>query len=492
MSHVRPAAVAGLFYPASPRELDAAVRAMLAAAPPTAADEPLPKAIIAPHAGYVYSGPVAATAYARFARLKGRVQRVVLIGPSHRVWLEGLAVPRCDAFATPLGPVALDRAAIEDVLSLAAVTELDAAHAEEHCLEVHLPFLQEVLGTFTIVPLVVGDARTDDVAAVLDRLWGAEETLIVVSSDLSHYLTYDSARTLDAATCRAIETLDAAAIGREQACGGAAVKGLLALAKRRHLRVRTLDLRNSGDTAGDRRRVVGYGAWVFSEPSADKPNRRSDQEAAAGPTAPSASSSARDLLQANGETLLLLASASIDHGLRYGRPLPVELRDYPEGLRGKGASFVTLTLDGNLRGCVGSPEAYRPLAEDVSVNAFAAAFRDSRFERLSPAERSGLTLSVSVLTPPVRIFCMTESELLADLQPNTDGLIIESRGHRALFLPQVWTMLPQPKAFVHQLKAKAGLAADYWAPDFQAWRFHAASISSAGLANPAALWEPHP
>lgn len=492
MSHVRPAAVAGLFYPASGHELDATVRALLATVPPPAADEPLPKAIIAPHAGYVYSGPVAATVYARLGQLKGRVQRVVLIGPSHRVWLEGMAVPRCDAFATPLGPVALDRTAIRDLLSLDAVTELDAAHAEEHCLEVHLPFLQEVLGTFTIVPLVVGDARTADVAAVLDRLWGADETLIVVSSDLSHYLTYESAQALDAATCRAIETLDAAAIGREQACGGAAVKGLLVLAERRHLRVRTLDLRNSGDTAGDRRRVVGYGAWVFSEPSPGQLRRRDDQQAATEPTAPSASVDARQLLRAHGETLLHVAFASIDHGLRRGRPLPVELRDYPEGLRANGASFVTLTLDGSLRGCVGSPEAHRPLAEDVSINAFAAAFRDSRFARLTPVERDGLSVSVSLLTPPVRIFCTTESELLADLQPNTDGLIIESRGHRALFLPQVWTLLPQPHAFVQQLKAKAGLAQDYWAPDFRAWRFNAFSVSSAGLANPAALWGPHP
>lgn len=488
MSHVRPAAVAGMFYPASQRELDATVRAMLAAVPLPTADEPLPKAIIAPHAGYVYSGPVAATAYARLVRRKGQVQRVVLIGPSHRVWLEGLAVPRCDAFATPLGSVAVDREAVADVLALDAVTVLDAAHAEEHSLEVHLPFLQAVLGTFTIVPLLVGEARPTDVAAVLERLWGGDETLIVVSSDLSHYLSYESAQTLDAATCRAIETLDPAAIGREQACGGAAVKGLLTLAKRRQLRVRTLDLRNSGDTAGDRRRVVGYGAWVFSEPP--KGEKRSDDgRAAAGE--PGATGGARQVLRAHGETLLFLASASIDHGLRRGGPLPLNIRDYPEALQAKGASFVTLTLDGSLRGCVGSPEAYRPLAEDVSLNAFAAAFRDSRFSRLQPLERDRLTLSVSLLTPPVRIFCTTESELLADLQPHADGLIIESRGHRALFLPQVWAMLPQPRAFVQQLKAKAGLAMDYWAADLQAWRFHAVAVSSAGLANPAALWEPH-
>lgn len=265
MTQVRAPAVAGMFYPDRARDLTAILSDVLAEAAKKAEPGPAPKAIIAPHAGYVYSGPIAAAAYARLQPLADTISRVVLIGPSHRVPLRGLAVPSVEAFETPLGRIELDRAAIADLLQLPQVREWDAPHAEEHSLEVHLPFLQQILRRFSFVPLVAGDASPEDIAEVLERLWGGPETLIVVSSDLSHYLDYATARRLDEATCRAIERLDASAIGYDQACGRVPVAGLLTLARRRHLRATTLDLRNSGDTAGDRRRVVGYGAWMFTE-----------------------------------------------------------------------------------------------------------------------------------------------------------------------------------------------------------------------------------
>lgn len=267
MRTIRPAAVAGMFYPDDPRELRATLQAMLsdaAEAPAEALGGPAPKAMIVPHAGYVYSGPIAASAYARLRPAAARIRRVVLIGPCHRVAVRGLAVSGADAFATPLGTVPVDRPAVETVLALPFVQCLDAAHEAEHALEVHLPFLQSVLGEFSLVPLVAGDAAPAEVAAVLERLWGGEETLIVISSDLSHYLPYDAAREIDRRTCSAIERLDPAAITWEQACGRVPVSGLLLAARRHGLAVTTLDLRNSGDTAGDRRRVVGYGAWMFT------------------------------------------------------------------------------------------------------------------------------------------------------------------------------------------------------------------------------------
>jgi AmmeMemoRadiSam system protein B len=250
-----------MFYPADARELHAVVERLLAAA--AVADEPPPKAIIAPHAGYIYSGPVAATVYARLRPLAGRVERVVLLGPSHRVAFRGLATSSADFFHTPLGDVPLDREAIARAEGLPQVTSLDAAHRAEHSLEVHLPFLQSVLGTFRLVPLVVGDADPDSTAEVIDLLWGGEETLIVVSSDLSHYHDYDTARRLDAATTTAIERLDPSAVHYDDACGRNPINGLLRVARRRRLTARTLDLRNSGDTAGPRDSVVGYGAYVF-------------------------------------------------------------------------------------------------------------------------------------------------------------------------------------------------------------------------------------
>jgi AmmeMemoRadiSam system protein B len=259
---VRRPAVAGLFYPAEPRELAGEVRALLRGA--ARGSGPPPRALIAPHAGYVYSGPIAASAFARLGSLRGVIRRVVLIGPSHHVAFRGLAVPSADAFETPLGEVPVDRAAVDRLLSLRQVVERDDAHAREHSLEVQLPFLQEALGTFALVPLAAGDASAEEVAEVLERLVDEPATLVVVSSDLSHYHDYETARRMDARTSRAIESLDPEPLDGESACGCVGMRGLLVLARRRGLSARTLDLRSSGDTAGSRGQVVGYGAYAFA------------------------------------------------------------------------------------------------------------------------------------------------------------------------------------------------------------------------------------
>ena len=259
--HLRPAAVAGMFYPESATVLAHEVGQMLAAAPALPALHP--KAIIVPHAGYIYSGPVAASIYAPLERLRGTVRRVVLLGPTHRVAVDGLALPASAAFSTPLGIIPIDGPAVEAIRGLPQVVISDAAHALEHSLEVQLPFLQTVLDEFSLLPLAVGRATAAEVAEVLECLWGGDETLIVISSDLSHYLPYDTARNTDAATARHIVALDPH-IDHQQACGATPVNGLLLAAQRHGLEARLIDLRNSGDTAGDRSRVVGYGAFSFS------------------------------------------------------------------------------------------------------------------------------------------------------------------------------------------------------------------------------------
>lgn len=261
MASVRPPAVAGMFYPDDPRELRAMLTEFLGVTSPAGA---VPKAIIAPHAGYIYSGPVAASVYARLKPARGVITRVVLLGPSHRVPFRGLALSSAARFTTPLGDIALDQEAAGQIKTLAQVKVLDRAHADEHSLEVHLPFLQEVLGEFTLVPLVVGEASAEEVGEVLERLWGGPETLIVVSSDLSHYHDYATARRMDTATSEAIEALRYEDIGYDDACGRIPVSGLLHVARRRGLHGKTVDLRNSGDTAGPRKEVVGYGAYVFN------------------------------------------------------------------------------------------------------------------------------------------------------------------------------------------------------------------------------------
>lgn len=263
MSQIREPAVADYFYPSASDELTSAVDAYLDAVPPAAAG-PAPKALIVPHAGYLYSGPVAATAYARLSTARESVRRVVLMGPCHRIPVNGLALSSADFFRTPLGDIPIEHVSAA-TMSLPGVLVSDRAHQSEHSLEVHLPFLQRVLDAFTLIPVAVGEATPEHVAGLLDALWGGPETLIVISSDLSHYLRYDEAVVTDRGTCTAIERLDPDAIGPEDACGCFAIRGLLLQAKRRGLRVTTVDLRNSGDTAGARGQVVGYGAWTLGK-----------------------------------------------------------------------------------------------------------------------------------------------------------------------------------------------------------------------------------
>ena len=263
MSTVRQPAVAGSFYPSDPGTLRSQVRGYLEEAAIRApGSKEWPKALIAPHAGYVYSGPVAATAYARLAGALSTVTRVVLLGPAHFVPVRGIATTGFASWSTPLGEVAIDADARERALALPAVFVDDEANAPEHSLEVHLPFLQEVLGDFTLAPFAVGQTHPEHVARLLAELWGGDETVVVVSSDLSHYHDHRAATELDRATAAAIEALDPAGVGLDSACGVFPVRGFLVAARERSMRLETIDLRTSGDTAGSRDRVVGYGAFV--------------------------------------------------------------------------------------------------------------------------------------------------------------------------------------------------------------------------------------
>jgi AmmeMemoRadiSam system protein B len=262
MTVIREPAVAGQFYPGNTTELSTTINVFLDEAP--IQEGPAPKALIVPHAGYIYSGPVAATAYARLRPYRERYTRVILLGPCHRVAVQGMALSGADVFRTPLGDVPLDKNTIAN-LDMPDVNVIEATHQFEHSLEVHLPFLQTVLESFSLVPLVVGDAKPETVADVIDALWGGPETLIVVSSDLSHYLPYEEARITDKTTCEAIENQNTKNIDHQCACGATPIGGLLIATKRRGMKAITLDLRNSGDTAGDKSQVVGYGSWIFAD-----------------------------------------------------------------------------------------------------------------------------------------------------------------------------------------------------------------------------------
>lgn len=260
MQSIRPSAVSGMFYPGNPGVLEHDVRAMLVAAHSVGIS---PKALIVPHAGYVYSGAIAASAYAALKNVASRIRRVILLGPTHRVPVRGLALPGADAFATPLGTVQIDSEATKIIAHLPQVVVSPQAHEQEHSLEVQLPFLQTVLTDFKLLPLAVGMATAEEVAEVLELLWGGDETLIVISSDLSHYLPYDMAKRVDGATVQSVLDLTQGIL-HEQACGATPINGLLLSALRHHLAPHLLDLRNSGDTAGSRDGVVGYAAFAFT------------------------------------------------------------------------------------------------------------------------------------------------------------------------------------------------------------------------------------
>jgi AmmeMemoRadiSam system protein B/AmmeMemoRadiSam system protein A len=430
MGSIRPAAVAGLFYPREARALRGQVEELLAGVEHLTPRLGFPKALVVPHAGYVYSGPIAAHAYEELRSARSIVQRVVLLGPVHRVAVRGLATPSAEAFDTPLGRVPLDRPALEALHALPQVVQSDRAHAMEHSLEVQLPFLQTILGEFSLVPLAVGTASVEEVAQVLERLWGGAETLIVISTDLSHYHSYDEARGIDRMTLARIAA-HACDLDHEEACGATPLNGLLAIAQRRGIAPRLLAACNSGDTAGGTDRVVGYSSFALYDGS-----EVTQREA--------------------GDALLRIARGAIEQKLG----ISTAPRLQAPWLQQAGATFVTLMKNGELRGCLGSLQATRGLALDVAENALGAAFRDPRFAPLTAAEWPHCHVEVSLLSTPKPLRFGDEADLLRQISPGEDGLILESGEHRATFLPQVWRSVPDRRSFLGELLRKAGLPED--------------------------------
>lgn len=432
MATLRPPAAAGAFYPGDPQALLGEVDELLDGVESLEVRFGHPKVLIVPHAGYIYSGATAAHAYSELIPARGLVKRVILLGPVHRVAVRGLALPGVDLFATPLGRIPLDAEAVRSLADLPQVVTSAPAHAMEHSLEVQLPFLQRVLGEFSLVPLAVGDASREQVAEVLERLWGGPETLIVISTDLSHYHEYETARKIDGDTAERISRLETG-LNHQQACGATPLNGLLALAKKKGLSIRRLSVCNSGDTAGGRGRVVGYSAFAL-----DESGTVSREEA--------------------GRTLISMARAAIGAKL-VGSEAPKA--DGAPWLIQPGATFVTLTREGRLRGCIGSLAPQRPLGADVIANAEAAAFRDPRFPAMTQDEWPGTQTEVSLLSPAKSIRFSDEADLLEKIVAGEDGLILEAGGRRGTFLPQVWESLPDKVQFLTQLKLKAGLPADF-------------------------------
>lgn len=453
MQAVREPAVAGTFYPNDPVTLSSLIDTYLEGEP-VSSDSP--KALIAPHAGYIYSGPVAGSAYRLLTPFHNKIKHVVLLGPSHRVGFDGMAVPHATTFRTPLGDIPLAVETINRIVSHPAINYRDDAHAAEHSLEVHLPFLQQVIDDFDLVPIVVGEASADDVADVLNTLWAGEDTLIVISTDLSHYLPYEAAQRTDANTIQKIESLKPTLRGHE-ACGCLAVNGLLQYLKANGMTIDTVDARNSGDTAGDRDRVVGYGAWRISG------ERRVAERESWSPS--------------EKQTLLQLAREAVRSPLEGEDTFNVNLDRFTRRLKEQRASFVTLNINEQLRGCIGSLAAHRPLVLDVAHNAQAAAFKDPRFRPISHEEYQQIDVHISILSKPTPLLVDSRQALENALRPDIDGLILKEGSNHATYLPSVWSQLPDPAQFIRELRRKAGLHPDGWSQSIEVFTYTTVEFS---------------
>jgi AmmeMemoRadiSam system protein B/AmmeMemoRadiSam system protein A len=451
---VHPPQVAGMFYPAAPDALNALIADVRKHARPDGGVAP--KVVIAPHAGLFYSGAVAATAFGAWARRVEPPRRIVIIGPAHRVAFSGVAVHPASKWRTPLGEIPVAGVTHAGLAQAPGIIVDPRPFAGEHSLEMHLIMLQTMLpAPFEIVPILVGDADPGSVVEALRRVWGGPETVVAVSSDLSHFLDQTSAQSIDSDTVRRIEMLDAAALDGRRACGFLPIKGALEIAAERDMRVSGLHLATSADVGADASRVVGYGAFALEY-----------------------AASAR-LAETDRERLLSACMVALGVVTRNGgKAPPPTLAAVSPALSSWRATFVTLTENAQLRGCIGSLDPRRTLIDDAVANTAEAAFADPRFPPLKESELTGLRLDVSILSHPRPIPTESESELVAALEPDRDGLILSAGKRRALFLPSVWRHLPDARAFVRHLMAKAGFDSDRWPEGLEARRFRVESFGA--------------
>jgi hypothetical protein len=452
---IRAPAVAGLFYPGDAKALSKTVDGLLASAP----DHYIPrlKALVCPHAGYEFSGQTAAIAYKLLA---GRdMQTVVVMGPSHYAWFSNACIPNADAYKTPLGLVPISEKAkglamvapfaLEAPCTVqrppwwrqapkpAPETDQDTPETWEHSVEVQVPFLQKVLKNFTLLPVVIGEADPEQVAKALAPLID-DKTIVVASSDLSHYHTYEAAKGLDNRCVKAIGDEDIDAMRTQEACGKLPILALLHLARQKGWKAQVLDYRNSGDVTGDKDRVVGYTAVAFFAPTPE------------------------NLAAAERKFLLELARKTLTSVTTNGNLPEVAAKDVPPKLLEKQACFVTLTKNGALRGCIGHLMAMEPLHQAVAENARNAAMREPRFPPVTADELGEIRIEISVLTEPQPLAFSSPEDLLGKLRPNEDGVLLHIGPRTATFLPQVWAQLPDKVEFLNHLSQKAGCESSAW------------------------------
>jgi len=460
MEQYRNPAVAGLFYPAEAENLNHIIDSQLNSDYQKHLSQP--KIIIVPHAGYQYSASAAAQAYLPLKDYAERIKTVILIGPSHYVALNGAALSNADYFKTPLGSIPLDKEIIHELKQHKSFAFNVKAHEKEHSLEVQLPFLQKVLSKFTIVPIVYGYISPEEMADALSKYVARSDVLLVVSADLSHYHEYGDAVLLDNATAEKISE-GKAEVDYYHSCGAGGINTALLLSSRLHLKPEVLALINSGDTGGDKSRVVGYGAWSFSSDGVEV--SRIEREY----------SGLQGFVSEYGSQILSAARKSLELAVQ-GKKYRPSRKEYDDHLFDRGAVFVTLSKNGDLRGCIGSLYPHQAIVADVADNAYNAALNDNRFSAINQDELKDIKISVSLLTGYERIDYKDEQHLLSQLRPEIDGIVIRDGNRQGLFLPSVWKQIPDRKDFLNNLKLKAGMSPSFWSNDIKVYRFRTVEI----------------
>lgn len=467
MQKTRIPAVAGLFYPAEKHHLSQAVDGYLNET--VTSISPRPHIMVVPHAGYEYSAPVAAAAYKKLMPYAQEIKNIIIIGPSHSVDLQGVALSSMDDFSTPLGKVHTNAEITQELAQNKNFSINDKAHLQEHSLEVQLPFLQRVLQNFRIIPLVYGQADPEQIAQALRPYAERNDSLVIFSADLSHYLDYDNARLMDKKTIDMVET-NQARLENHMSCGATGINTAVLLAKALSLHPRLLDMANSGDVSGQRDSVVGYASWVFDK-------KITEQELFSTPLEQEIAN-LKNLAKHQGKKLLQIAQISLEEAVLHKNKFHPSRKDYDDVLFNKGAAFVTIKQNGQLRGCIGSLIPNEAVALDIANNTYNAALEDSRFEPLKAEELPISKISISLLSDFERIRFNDEESLLKQLVANVDGLVIRDGDRQGLFLPSVWQELPNKQDFLNKLKIKAGMSPSYWSNKIKAYRFRVVEINN--------------
>ncbi len=463
MDKSREAAVAGLFYPADVYQLSNLVDGLLKSS--SSAKTLQPKIIVVPHAGYMYSAQVAAAAYSRLLPFTNKIHKVIIVGPSHHEYVNGAALSEANSFKTPLGKVSVDTNINNELAAHPDFKFMDKAHAKEHSLEVQIPFLQKTLKKFSIVPIAYGDINPKTLAEALLPYTKRSDVLIVISADLSHYMDYETAQKIDASTAEMVKKKTP--LEDHRSCGAIGINAALLLAKEKNYQPRLLDMANSGDVSGDKKRVVGYASWMFEPEETTKEILTPLEQQV---------KNLNEFKNAFGKTLMEVSHKSLQEAVKTQKKYIPARKDFENVLFNKGASFVTITKNGELRGCIGSLIPHRGIVADVAANTYAAAMEDERFNPIVDAEYGDLEISISLLTDFERISFEDEESLLKQLKPNVDGVVIRDGNRQGLFLPAVWKQLPDKQEFLKNLKLKAGLSPCYWSDKIKAYRFRVVEV----------------